>query len=530
MYAASKSDQDKGNAFYQDYFARVTSLYSQFSEAVAFFEPELLSLPSDQVKELLASEKDLALYDHYFDDLLRKAPHTLTQVEEEMLAQASEVLSASSRTFGQLNNADFRFPTIQDEDGQTVELTHSLYSKFLESDSRSVRKATFEGFNSVYNQFKSTLASTLSTTIKANNFQAKVRKFDSARQAALFANNVPEAVYDTLVETVGSRVSLLHRYVALRQQLLELDDLEMYDMYTPLLGQVDFDITYEKAKDIVLKAVAPMGEDYVAIIQAAFDQRWIDVYENQGKRSGAYSSGTYDSRPYILLNWQDNISCLYTLIHELGHSAHSYLTHANQPYVYGDYSIFLAEIASTTNENLLTDYLLKEYTDPQIQLYILNNFLDRMKSTMFRQTQFAEFEHFMYTADAQGQPLTADYLSQTYQALNEKYYGPQVNSDSLIRVEWSRIPHFYYNYYVFQYATGFAAATYFADKICQGDQSALENYKNFLKSGKRYYPIETMKRAGLDMTQAEYIISALDVFEQRLNEFERALAENHLSN
>lgn len=368
------------------------------------------------------------------------------------------------------------------------------------------------------------MASILSTTVKTNNFNAKVRHYDSARHASLSRNNIPESVYQTLLDTVGNRLDLLHRYVALRKDLLKVDQLEMYDMYTPLLGDAPIKFTYEEAKEVTLKALAPMGEEYLAIISEAFEERWIDLYENKGKRSGAYSSGTYDSKPYILMNWQDNVNWLYTLVHELGHSAHSYLTHQYQPYVYGDYSIFLAEIASTTNENLLTSYLLDTYEEPHIRLYILNHFLDGLKGTMFRQTQFAEFEHLMYQSDAEGIPLTQQYLSDEYERINEKYYGPAVNSKSEIAIEWSRVPHFYYNYYVFQYATGFAAATAFADKIVTGDQATLEAYLGFLKSGSSQYPIDTMNKAGLDMTQSDYIDATLDVFEARLNEFEALLA------
>ncbi|MGO3212452.1 MAG: oligoendopeptidase F, partial [Ruoffia tabacinasalis] len=449
--------------------------------------------------------------------------HVLPPEQELLLASASEVFGGATRIFGYLNNADFQFPTVKDSEGNDVQLTHGLYGKLLESTDRRVRKDTFEGFYSVYQQFENTLAQTLTTEIKTHNYNAKVRGFESARAAALFTNNIPESVYDTLLETVESRLNLLHRYVDLRKSLLNIDDLEMYDMYTPLLGEPPIAFTYEEAKEITLNALQPLGEEYLEIIRNAFDEQWIDVYENKGKRSGAYSSGTYDSKPYILMNWQDSLNSLYTLVHELGHSAHSYLTHANQPYEYGSYSIFLAEIASTTNENLLTNYLLRTYDDKDIQRYVLNHFLDGLKGTVFRQTQFAEFEHFIHDQDGNGQPLTAEFLSENYQKLNAKYYGPSVNSDSEIKNEWSRIPHFYMNYYVFQYATGFAAATAFADRIADGDKEALNSYLGFLKSGKSQYAIDTMKTAGLDMTKRDYIEQTLDVFEQRLAEFEALL-------
>lgn len=524
VYAHLKNDQDQTNSTYQTIDARASQLYSQFAEAIAFFEPELLAIPQDTLTDWVENNSNLKDYQQYLNDMTRNLPHVLSQEEELLLAQASEIFSASNKTFGLLNNADLEFPTIQDEEGNDVQLTHSLYGKLLESSDRRVRKDTFTGFYSVYNQFKNTMASILSTTIKTNNFQAKVRRYASARESSLFRNNIPESVYETLLDTVGNRLDLLHRYVSLRKDLLGVEQLEMYDMYTPLLGDAPIKFTYEEAKEVTLKALAPMGEEYLAIIKESFENRWIDLYENKGKRSGAYSSGTYDSKPYILMNWQDNVNWLYTLVHELGHSAHSYLTRNYQPYVYGDYSIFLAEIASTTNENLLTSYLLDNYEEPHIRLYILNHFLDGLKGTMFRQTQFAEFEHLMYVSDAAGQPLTQQFLSDEYKRVNEKYYGPSVNSDSDIALEWTRIPHFYYNYYVFQYATGFAAATAFADKIVAGDQETLTEYLGFLKSGSSSYPIDTMKKAGLDMTKSDYIDATLDVFESRLNEFETLLA------
>lgn len=526
VYAHLKNDQDATNSTYQEMYAKATQLYGQFGETVAYFEPELNTIPEATLTQFIDENERLKHYQQHLDNMVRGRAHVLPQEQELLLAQASEVFQGASNTFGVLNNADLVFPTITDEEGKEVQLTHSLYSKFLESSDRRVRKETFEKFYSVYDQFKNTMASILSTNIKVNNYDAKVHKFESARQAALFTNNIPESVYDTLVDTVNKRLDLLHRYVGLRKELLGLEDLEMYDMYTPLLGDAPIKMTYEEAKSITLEALAPLGEEYLAIMREAFEDRWIDLYENKGKRSGAYSSGTYDSKPYILMNWQDNVNWLYTLVHELGHSAHSYLTHKNQPYTYGSYSIFLAEIASTTNENLLTAYLLDKYEDPQVRLYIINHFLDGMKGTVYRQTQFAEFEHFMYQSDAAGQPLTQQFLSDNYRELNRKYYGEAVNSDSEIALEWSRIPHFYYNYYVFQYATGFSAATAFSKAILEEQEGALDKYLGYLKAGRSQYPIDIIKTAGLDMTQSDYIDAALDVFEQRLNEFEALLKEN----
>ena len=527
VYAHLKHDQDSTDANYQEMEAKAAQLYAEFGQTISYSTPELLAIPQEKLDGFIAENARLQDYKHYLEVETLGRDHVLSPNEELILAQASEALNASANTFSFLNNADFVFPEVEDAEGNKVQLTHGLYGKLLESSNRRVRKDTFEKFYSIYDQFKNTLASTLSGEIKHNNFNAKVHKFESARAAALFSNSVPESVYDTLVDTVNERLDLLHRYTALRKEILGLDDMEMYDLYTPLLGEPPVTFTFEEAKEIVFEALKPMGEDYLEIIQKAFDERWIDVYENKGKRSGGYSSGTYDSNPYILLNWQDNISSMYTLIHELGHSAHSYLTHHNQPYEYGSYPIFLAEIASTSNENLLTAYLLEKYADnEEVKLYVLNHFLDGVKGTVFRQTQFAEFEHFMYQADAKGQPLTADFLSKNYRELNEKYYGDAVNSGELIGLEWSRIPHFYYNYYVFQYATGLSAATAFSDKILSGDTAVLESYKGFLKSGNSDYPVETMKTAGVDMTQAKFINDTLDVFECRLNEFEELIRKS----
>lgn len=520
VYASLKNDQDQSNDTYQTLEARMGQLYSEFVQAVAYFEPEVLAIDEAKIQEFLAANPNLEGYKKFIDNIGRFRPHTLSPNEELLIASATEIFAASEKTFSLLNNADLKFPTIQDDEGKNIPLSHSVYAKCLESTDRRLRKDAFQGLYSAFDQFKNTFASTLSTQIKTHNYIAKVRNYPSARAAALYANNVPEAVYDTLLEAVHERLDLLHRYVSLRKSLLKIDDLEMYDIYTPLLGEAPISFNYEEAKALILEAVQPMGAEYVAIIEEAFNERWIDLYENQGKRSGAYSSGTYDSKPYILMNWQDTLDQLYTMIHELGHSAHSYLSRKNQPYVYGGYPIFLAEIASTTNENLLTFHLLNKYQDPAIRAYVINHFLDGVKGSVFRQTQFAEFEHFMHQSDAEGKPLTQQFLSDFYRDLNARYYGPDVNSDSEIAIEWARIPHFYYNYYVFQYSTGFSAAVFFADRIFRGEEGALEKYLGFLKSGNSQYPIDTMKAAGLDMTQKDYILACLDVFEARLNEFE----------
>lgn len=523
VYAHLKNDQDTGNTDYQALYARASSLFSKVSEAVSWFEPEILQLSDDQIWQYFKEEPKLEVYRHYIQQIVDNRAHVLSAEQESLLAGAGEIFDASSDTFAVLNNADLVFPTIEGENGEIVQLSHGVYGQLLESTDRRVREAAFKGLYSVYEQFRNTFASTLGTHIKGHNFKAKVRNYSSAREASLSNNHIPESVYDTLVDVVNKHLPLLHRYMELRKRLLEVEKLHMYDLYTPVLGEAPITFTYEEAKEKALEALKPMGEEYMAIVEKAFSERWIDVVENKGKRSGAYSSGSYDTNPYILLNWHDTLDQLFTLVHEMGHSVHSYFTRSNQPYVYGDYSIFLAEIASTTNENILTEYLLETEKDPRVRAYVLNHYLDGFKGTVFRQTQFAEFEHFMHTEDEKGVPLTSEYLSDSYGKLNAKYYGPAVEEDPEIKFEWSRIPHFYYNYYVFQYSTGFSAASALAKKILNQEPEALENYLAYLKAGNSDYPVEVMKKAGVDMTQGAYIEDAMSMFEQRLNELEELI-------
>ncbi|GAA3021960.1 oligoendopeptidase F [Tetragenococcus solitarius] len=525
VYSHLKNDQDTSNTTYQALNSRAEALVTKADEKLSFFEPELLSLSDETIWQYFQEEPKLEIYRHFVEQIVANRKHVLPKEQEALLAGAGEIFGASSNTFSILNNADFVFPVIEDEDGENVQLSHGVYGQLMESTDRKVREDAFKGLYSVYKQFGNTLASTLSAHIKTHNYQAKVRNYHSAREAALSANHIPESVYDTLVDVVNKNLNLLHRYIGLRKRLLKVDQLHMYDVYTPLLGEAPISFTYEQAVDKAFEALAPMGEEYLAVVKKAFDERWIDVVENQGKRSGAYSSGTYDTNPYILLNWHDTLDHLFTLVHEMGHSVHSYFTQNNQPYVYGDYSIFLAEIASTTNENILTEHLLKTEEDPRVRAYVLNHYLDGFKGTIFRQTQFAEFEHFMHTEDAKGIPLTKDFLNEHYGKLNKRYYGSEMEDDPEIHLEWSRIPHFYYNYYVFQYATGFSAASALSQKILTGGPSALDRYLTYLKSGDSDYPIEVMKKAGVDMTKSDYLEEAMHVFEERLNELELLVDE-----
>lgn len=524
-YAHMRYDQDTTNSFYQGLDDRIKNLYSQAGSALAYIVPEILAVDEDKIKGFLQEKEELKLYEHALEEINLQRPHVLSAEQEALLAEASEVMSSSSNTFGMLNNADLEFPSIKDENGEEVEITHGRYIRFLESEDRRVREDAFRAVYKTYGSFKNTFASTLSGNIKKDNFNARVRKYDSARHAALAANNIPESVYENLVNTVNDNLHLLHRYVKLRRKVLGVEKLHMYDLYTPLVKNVKMEIPYAEAKDYVLKGLEPLGGEYNNVLKQGFENRWVDVYENKGKRSGAYSSGAYGTNPYILMNWQDNVNNLFTLAHEFGHSVHSYYTRKTQPYPYGSYSIFVAEVASTCNEALLNDYMLKTIDDEQKRLYLLNHYLEGFRGTVFRQTMFAEFEHMIHQKAQNNEALTADSLTKDYYELNKKYFGEEdIEIDEEIGLEWSRIPHFYYNYYVYQYATGFSAATALSKQILEEGQPAVERYIEFLKSGSSDYPIEVLKKAGVDMTSSTPIEEALKVFEVKLNEMEALLS------
>ena len=523
VYAHMKNDQDTRVAKYQEYYAKVMTLYSQLDQVFSFYEPEFMAITEEQYKNFLSEEPKLQPYKHYFDKLLQNKDHVLSQREEELLAGAGEIFGAASETFAILDNADIVFPFVKDEDGNEVQLSHGVYMRLVESKNREVRRGAYEALYATYEQYQHTYAKTLQTNVKVQNYRAKVRNYKSAREAALAANFVPESVYDNLVSAVRKHLPLLHRYLSLRSKILGIPDLKMYDVYTPL-SSVEYSFTYEEALKKAEEALAVLGEDYLSRVKRAFSERWIDVYENQGKRSGAYSGGSYDTNAFMLLNWQDNLDNLFTLVHETGHSMHSSYTRETQPYVYGDYSIFLAEIASTTNENILTEKLLQEVQDDATRFAILNNFLDGFRGTVFRQTQFAEFEHAIHQADQNGEVLTSEFLNELYADLNEAYYGLSKEDNPEIQYEWARIPHFYYNYYVYQYSTGFAAASALAEKIVHGNQEDRDRYIDYLKAGKSDYPLNVMRKAGVDMEKEDYLNDAFAVFERRLDEFE-ALVE-----
>ncbi|WP_066187108.1 MULTISPECIES: oligoendopeptidase F [Gracilibacillus] len=524
-YAHMRYDQDTTNSFYQALNGKAENLITQASSTMSFITPEMLKLDEQTLQQYVQQHEGLQQYQHTFDEINRQRPHVLSEEEEALLAEASEVTDNASQTFGMLNNADLTFPSIEDADGNQVDLTHGRYINFLESKDQRVRRDAFKAMYNTYGSFKNTFASTLQGTVKKDNFYAKMRNYESARQAALNKNNIPEAVYDNLLEAIHDGLPLLQRYVALRKKILDIDELHMYDLYTPLVKNVHMTYSYPKAQEIIHKALQPFGDEYLNVLQRAFTERWIDVEENKGKRSGAYSSGAYGTNPYILMNWQDNLNNLFTLAHELGHSMHSHYTHENQPFRYGNYSIFVAEVASTCNEALLNEYLVANTEDPKEKLFLLNHFLEGFRGTVFRQTMFAEFEHKIHLLAQEGEALTADRLTEVYYDLNKQYFGDDLVIDEEIGLEWARIPHFYYNYYVYQYATGYAAAQSLAAQITEEKDVAVERYLGFLKAGSSDYPIEVLKQAGVDMTERTPVENALKVFEEKLEEMERLLEE-----
>lgn len=525
VYASLSSDVDTANRHYLSCVAQAQALGNEFAAATAFVNPAILQLSAAKLAQLRTQEPRLVVYAHFLAQIRQKQGHTLPAAQEKLVAGVQDALGVSANTFNVLTNSDMEYGYVQDEQGQMRQLTDGLYSLLIQSPKRRVRKNAFDVLYASYGQFENSLASTLSGVVKAHNYNARVHHYPSARAAALAANHVPTVVYDTLIKEVHAHLPLFHRYVALRKKVLALPDLQMWDMYVPLTGKPALTYTFAQAKQEALKALAPLGQDYLQHVKYIFDNRVIDPVESKHKVSGAYSGGCYDTDPYELINWENDLDSLYTLVHETGHSVHSWYTRHNQPYVYGDYPIFVAEIASTTNENILTEYFLNHIKDAKTRAFILNYYLDSFKVTLFRQTQFAEFEQFIHEADAKGQPLTADKLNDFYGKLNQRYYGPAVVPGGDIAKEWARIPHFYYNFYVYQYATGFAAANVLAKKIVYGGRKERDAYLSFLKAGSSDYPLAIMKKAGVDMSKGAYLEEAFQTFAQRLQELDTLLAK-----
>lgn len=524
VYAHLRSDEDKTSAAAQSLLGKIQSIATQVRAALSWIEPEILSIPDKKMQTFLAS-KELKPYLRALEVLLRQKAHTLSPEEERILSLTSEPLSFAYKTFSMLNDADLQFPQVTDPQGQTVRLTQSNYIRFLESSNRKVRQQAFESLYSSYHQHRNTFASILESQIKAHVLNTRVRKFKSCLDAALFPDHISKTVYENLIETVHKGLPHFHRYLQLRRRFLKLDQLHMYDLHVPMLTQYEKKVPYSQAQEWVKDSTQALGDDYVKILQTALDDRWIDVLECKGKRSGAYSSGSYDTDPYILLNYQDNLNSAFTLAHELGHSMHSYLSKKNQPHIYSNYRIFVAEVASTTNEALLLDYLIKKDKDPRFQAYLLNHSCDEFRSVVFRQTMFSEFEKTVHELSEQGTPLTADLLCEKYYNLNKQYYGPETEIDRAVEMEWARIPHFYYNFYVYKYATGFSAAQVFSKRILSGNPSYIQAYLTFLKSGSTQDPLDLLKTAGVDLSQPDPIESALKQFKETLDKLEACLTE-----
>lgn len=523
-YAMRKSDQDTKNAKYQDCVMRMMMNLNQAVATLSFFEPELMAISDERLEEFYAQTEGLELYRNAIKDVRRKKDHILTEAEERILAAAADMSQTPENTFGMFNNADLTFPSVRDSQGNERQVTHGTFIPLMESKDRVLRKAAFESVYHTYQSFKNTNASILSGQVQQLIFHAKTRKYDSTLQAALDQTNVAVSVYHNLIEAVHNNMDKMHKYVALRKKLMKVDELHFYDLYTPMVEEKEVKIPYETAKKNVLEAVKPLGESYNEILAKGFESRWVDVYENVGKRSGAYSAGAKE-HPFVLMNYSGTLDSEFTLAHEMGHAMHSYLSNHTQPTVYSQYRIFVAEVASTCNEALLMQHLLKNTTDKMERVSLINHFLDQFKGTIYRQTMFAEFEMKINAMAERGESITADALCNLYEELQKQYFGDEIIIDDEIRYEWSRIPHFYYNFYVFQYATGFSAAIALSQKILAEGKPAVDQYLNFLSGGCSKDPVSLLKDAGVDMNTAKPVNDALDLFGQLIDEMEELLAD-----
>ncbi len=515
IYTMLLKDSDGGEAEYQDMNSRAEGLFVKFSTAVAFIGPSLIAMPSDRLEEYLKDER-LAKYRRYVRDVVRAKAHTLDLQGERMLSMLSECTGTPSDAYNMLFNVDVEYPKIKDDDGNEVTLSQGNFGVYRSSKIRSVRENAFEKMFGTYKKFINTSATLYSGSVKNDNFSAKARNFESSRAERLFSGNVPEEVYDSLISELHNGLDLIERYIKVRKKALGKDEIDMYDMYTPIVEDADFDIPFDNTREILKKALAPLGERYIGLLDRAFDEHWIDVYENKGKRSGAYSCGVYGVHPYVLLNYTNQLDDLYTVAHELGHSMHSFFSGESQEYIDSDYTIMAAEVASTVNEVFLTMYLLKTTEDKKQRAYVLNHFMEGFRTTVYRQTLFAEFEHKAHMMQKDGTPLTASTLSELYKSLLEEYYkGAKIND--MMAYEWSYIPHFYRAYYVYQYATGFCSAVSIVNNVLSTGNA--DNYLKFLSLGGSDYPIEELKVAGVDLTKPDTVRNALKVFSDAIEEF-----------
>jgi len=518
-YANKKYDQDTRKDQYQAMKSRVSTLSSQLSSSLSFIDPELQEAGKDQINDLIKENEELEVYNHFFDNILRFKPHTRSQEVEQVLANLGDVLDAPDTAFKALMNADMEFPSVEKPNGESVEITQSNFTNLLKNSDREFRSKAHEEFYSQLNTVENTIATNFEKNIRRNVKMADIKNFDSARKASLFSSNIPVDVYDNLVETVEGNLDALHSHLELKKSVLGVDDLKPEDVYMPVADSESPEVSFEEAKEFVIEAVAPLGEDYQEAMKEGLNSGWVDVYENKGKRSGAYSSATYDSQPYILMNYQDDVSSMYTLAHELGHSMHSYYSKKNQPYIYSNYGIFVAEVASTVNEALLTRYLLENAEDKELKKHALSHYLENFRNTLFRQAMFADFEKKVHEKVENGEALTSDSLTEQYGALKEKYHKP-VEIDDYIKTEWMRIPHFYYNFYVYQYSTGISAAETLVEKILS---EGPEDYIEFLSTGSREYPVEALKIAGVDMESPEAVETAIERYREHVEKAEETL-------
>ncbi|AYO29841.1 oligoendopeptidase F [Biomaibacter acetigenes] len=519
-YARMRRDEDNSRGKYQALADRAMGLSVEVAGSLSFIEPEILALDREKLMGFLKEREDLKVYGHYIDDLLRMKDHILDADKEKMLADAGEMAEAPGDIFRMLDNADIKFPVIKDDEGNELELTKGRYINFMESKNREVRKSAFEALYTTYKGLINTLAATASANVKRDIFYKNQRKFNSSLEKSLFADNVPVKVYENLIDTIHRRLDLMHRYIKIRKKALHLDELHMYDIYVPLVKDYDKKVSYEEARAMVMEGLSPMGKEYVDILKQGFNSGWIDVYENRSKTGGAYSWGCYGTHPYVLLNFQGKLNDVFTIAHEMGHAIHTYYSFSHQPYVYAQYPIILAEVASTCNEAIMINYLLERAKQKEEKMFLLNHFMEQFKGIVYRQVMFAEFEKMTHEMAESGEPLNAEVLNKVYHELNVKYYGRDIVVDEQIDYEWARIPHFYTSFYVYKYATGFSAAIAISEKILKEGSRAVERFKEFLSGGSSDYPLELLKKVGVDLTEPKPVMDALQVFEKLLDEYE----------
>ena len=522
-YAHMRHDEDTANAVYQELELKAGSAYVKIMEKLAFYEPEILEIPDEKLESFYADEPRLKEYEVTLREIRRLKDHTLSKEMEQLLASSRDMAQTAENAFGMLIDADLKFPSVTDSEGNEVQISNGRFVPLQMSPDRELRREVFEKFYQRYSEYQNTWAALYDGQVKQQMFYARARKYNSTFEAAVDANNVDPAVCDRLIDSVHRGIEHMHRYIALRKKMLGVDELHMYDIYMPIVSDFDRKFSYEEAKELSLKALAPLGEEYISVVKEAYENRWIDVIENEGKRGGAYSSGVYGVHPYMLLNYTDTLDDVFTLVHEMGHSVHTWYSEKYQSHLNSQYRIFVAEVASTTNEVLLLEYMLGQAKDKKEKAYLINHYLESFKGTLYRQTMFGEFERRTNAMAEGGQPLTAKVLSDTYLQMNKDYYGPDMVSDPLIAYEWCRIPHFYYNFYVYQYATSFAAAVAIAHRILEHGEEAIKPYLEFLKSGCTQDPVSLLKLAGVDLSTSQPIDEALEVFGKAITEMEELL-------